>query len=475
MFLKNVGLKTKLLIMMLALCIISIGLLFILYQVAEKKLIISVKKYTEELSSAIQISVEQMTAEDMEANEETLKEYVSQFKKRGVREISILNNEMEVIASSNPKKIGRTIDAKGIKIGSPDITHGVDSAASESQRNYDIILPVVVGYEQLGYIHITMRFDDFADLLRSNNQKRLMGTSIVFAIGIAVSIFLSMKYVKPINKLAKATQKIAEGYLQEIPETNTRDEIGELTRNFNEMVKGLRENKRLEERLMAAEHLSKIGQLASGIAHEIRNPLNLINLSIDHLRKEYRPEDPKKQEEFHDMMLSIKTEIGRLNGMIGNFLDYGRPLTLKPEKVLIEDIIKEALAIAEHMIREQKLELKTNYSKEIPVINLDRQQIKACFINILLNAIQAMPCGGRLLVKTSFADGFAVVSIEDTGGGIVEEHLAKIFEPYFTTKTAGIGLGLAITKRVIEEHRGRIDIKSASGEGTIVSVKLPSA
>lgn len=460
--------------MMLALCVISIGLLFILYQIAEKKLITSVKKYTEELSSAIQISVEQMTAEDMEANEEMLKEYVSQFKKRGVREISILNNEMEVIASSNPKKIGQTIDAKAKKIGSPEVIHG-DSAASESRRSYDIILPVVVGYEQLGYIHITMRFDDFADLLRSNNHKRLLGTSIVFAIGIAISIFLSMRYVKPINNLAKATQRIAAGDLQEIPETNIKDEIGDLTRNFNEMVKGLRVNKELEERLMAAEHLSKIGQLASGIAHEIRNPLNFINLSIDHLRKEYQPEDSKKAEEFHGLMLNIKTEITRLNSMIGSFLDYGKPLTLKLEKVLVEDIIKEALIIAGQMIREQKLELKIDCAKGIPPLTLDRQQIKACFMNIILNAIQAMPCGGRLSVNTSFADGFAVVKIEDTGEGIKEECLAKIFEPYFTTKVAGIGLGLAITKRVIEGHRGRIDIKSGLGKGVVVSVELPIA
>ncbi|MBI3752725.1 MAG: HAMP domain-containing protein [Deltaproteobacteria bacterium] len=479
--LSGIGLKTKLLIMMLALCITSIGLLFILYQIAEKKLITSVKKYTEELSSAIQISVEQMTAEDGEGNEETLKEYVSQFKKKGVREISILNNGMEVIASSNPKKIGQVIDAKTKRgahphdgSGSPEVAHG-DSAASESQRSYDIILPVVVGYEQLGYIHISMRFDDFANLLRANNQKRLIATSIVFGIGIAVSIFLSIKYVKPINNLAQATQRIAAGDLQEIPETNARDEIGDLTRNFNEMVKGLRENKRLEERLMAAEHLSKIGQLASGIAHEIRNPLNFINLSIDHLRKEYQPEDHKKAEELHSMVLSIKTEISRLNSMIGNFLDYGKPLTLKLEKVFVEDIIKEALAIAEHMIREQKLELKTDYSKDIPAIILDIQQIKACFLNIILNAIQAMPCGGRLSVTTSHTSGFAVVKIEDTGDGIAEEHLAKVFEPYFTTKTAGIGLGLALTKRVIEEHKGRIDIESKHGDGAIVSVELPVA
>ena len=473
-FLNNLGLKIKLLLMMLALCIISIGLLFLIYNIAEKKLIVSVKKYTEELSSAIQISVEQLTAGDMEGNEETLREYVGQFKKRGVREISILNNEMEVIASSNPKKIGQAIDMKGKKVGNPEIGQDYFTAL-ESQRSYDLILPVVVGYEQLGYIHITMRFDDFANILRDNNQKRLIGTSIVFAIGIAISIFLSLHYVKPINNLAKATQHIASGDLQEIPEINTADEIGDLTRNFNEMVRGLRENKNLEERLRAAEHLSKIGQLASGIAHEIRNPLNFINLSIDHLKNEYQPEDSKKSEEFYDLVSSIKTEISRLNSMISNFLDYGKPLTLKPEMSCIEDILKEVLTIADYKIREQQLELRTNFSKETLAIYIDRQQIKASLMNVILNAIQAMPCGGRLSVTTAVSDGFITVKIEDTGEGIAEEHLPRIFEPYFTTKTAGIGLGLALTRRIIEEHKGRIDIKSKQGNGTIVSVQLPLA
>lgn len=468
----RISLKIKLLLMMLGLCIVSIGLLFVLYNIAEKNLIASVKRYTEEISSAIQISVEQMTAGDVEANEETLKEYVSQFKKRGLREISILNNEMEVIASSNPKKIGQIIDIKGKKVGSLEISQDY-LAGLESQRSYDLVLPVVVGYEQLGFIHIAMRFDDFANLLRANHQKRLIATSIVFAIGIVVSVFLSMKYVKPINDLAKATQRIAAGDLREIPEINAKDEIGELTRNFNEMVKGLRENKKLEERLRAAEHLSKIGQLASGIAHEIRNPLNLMNLSIDHLKNEYAPEDFSKSAEFNSLVSNIKEEIKRLGGMIGNFLSYGKPLALKHETLSLEDIIKEVLTISDRRIREQKIELKMNFCRNMPAINLDKQQIKACFMNIVLNAIQAMPANGFLSVTTGLADRFAVVKIEDTGEGIKEEYLKKIFEPYFTTKEAGIGLGLALTKRIIEEHRGRIDIESKLGKGTVVTVEFP--
>ena len=211
------------------------------------------------------------------------------------------------------------------------------------------------------------------------------------------------------------------------------------------------------------------------MAHEIRNPLSFINLSIAHLKNEYQPEDSKKSEEFYDLVASIKTEISRLNTMISNFLDYGKPLTLKPERSCIEDIIREVLTIADYKIREQQLELRTNLSKETPAIYIDRQQIKASLMNVILNAIQAMPCGGRLSVTTAASDGFITAKIEDTGEGIAEGHLARIFEPYFTTKTAGIGLGLALTRRIIEEHKGSIDIKSKNGNGTSVSVQLPLA
>lgn len=473
-FFDNLGLKIKLLLMMAALSITSISLLFVIYNVAEKRLILEVRRYTEELTSAIQISVEQLTTEDKEENEDTLKEYVDRLKKKGIHEISILNNEMEIIASSNPKRIGRVVDAKSGKVknieGSQDYTTQL-----EGQRNYNLMLPVTVGDEQLGYIHIAMKFDDFADFLRSNNYKRLIATTIVFAIGIVFAIFLSNKYVMPINKLAKAAQRIAAGDLKEIGEVKGSDEIGELTRNFNEMVKGLRENKMLEERLRKAEHLSQIGQLASGIAHEIRNPLNFINLGIDHLKSEYGLEDSEKRKEFESIIASIKAEIYRLNSMINNFLEYGRPITLKVEKVFIGDIIEEVIKLAEYKAHEQKIELKVNLAEDITPINIDKQQIKACLMNIILNAIQAMPDGGEISVNAVSDNSSVVIRIEDNGGGIAKEDMEKIFEPYFTTKIAGIGLGLAITKRIIEEHNGSITIESRLGHGTAVAMEIPTA
>lgn len=473
-FINNLGLKTKLLLMMIVLSVVSMGLLIFLYNIAEKRLMSAVERYTEELASAIQMSVEELTAEDMEENKEILKEYAGEFKKKGVKELSVLNNDMEVIASSNPKRIGQRIDMKEKKIGIPQVGQE-NLAAPDSRRNYDLILPVTVGNEQVGYIHLVIRFDAFSDILKANHYKRLIAATVVFAIWIIIAVFLSTKYVEPINTLAKATERIRRGDLAEIPSVDWKNEIGKLTRNFNEMVRGLRENKKLEEKLREAEHLSQIGQLASGMAHEIRNPLNFINLTIDHLRIECEPGDSGGKAEFEELVSNIKAEISRLNRLLGNFLDYGKPIKLNLQTVFLEDIIKEAISIADCNIREQKIELNTDFSKNMPLLNLDKEQIKACILNVVLNAIQAMPSGGRLFISASVSGGFVSLRIKDTGEGIREEDIDKVFNPYFTTKTAGIGLGLAITKRIIEEHKGRIDIESSYGNGAIVSIEFPMA
>lgn len=448
------------------------GLLFFFYARAERLLIDKVKRHTDELSTAIQVSVEQATKMDEDIKDaERLKEYVDTLRKKGIKDISILNNENEIIASSNPKLIGKTFDVKSERI---KLQRNMKEylSISKGHRNYDVLLPVVVGNEQLGYVHIAMILDDFADMLRTNHINRLIATGIVFAVGIVVSIFLSTKYTRPVRKLAEAARKIASGDLNETMEVKGKDEIGELNRSFNEMVKGLKEMKEMEERLRQAEHLSKIGQLASGIAHEIRNPLNFINLSIDHLSDKYAK--PDSREEVAKLFSSIKGEIQRLNRMVNNFLNYGKPLKLKITRVSLTDVLHEVIAIAEEKLIEQGIKVEAKFEKDIPEINIDCEQIKICFMNLLINSIQAMPDGGSLTIETSVNNGTASVIIKDTGLGISHENLSKIYEPYFTTKDSGIGLGLAITKRILEEHKGAIEIDSEPDKGTTAVIKLPA-
>lgn len=253
------------------------------------------------------------------------------------------------------------------------------------------------------------------------------------------------------------------------------------------MVQKLRANKELEQRLHQAERLSSIGQLASGIAHEIRNPLNFINLSIDHLQSRFPPTDPRSREEFTYLVSWVKSEIHRLNTMITNFLTYGKPLKLQPRPCDLTSLLHDVVKMVSGKAEEQGIEIECSAVDALPMVLVDGEQIRTCFVNVLVNALQAMPQGGKLAITArlvngtdsspspSLAGGGRSIEIrfQDTGHGIAQDDLPRVFEPYFTTKEVGIGLGLALTKKIVEEHGGTIALGSARDHGTTVGIRLP--
>jgi len=485
-FLDSLGLRAKLLLMMFSLLLLTFASLFALYWHAERTLIDQVEAHTMDLSSAIQVSVERLTSQER-TDEARLQDYVGRLQKRGVKEISIVSNEEEVIASSNPKRVGATIDP-----GHRDLfitaRLGETLRTEQGQKTYNLLVPIVVGNQRMGYALISMVLDDFAQISQLNFIKRLIATVLVFGLGIAASLVLSWKYTRPIDRVVQAARRVAHGDLEDTLPVERHDEIGELTASFNDMVQKLRANKELEQRLHQAERLSSIGQLASGIAHEIRNPLNFINLSIDHLQSRFSPADSHQREEFIYLVSWIKSEIYRLNTMITNFLTYGKPLKLQPRPCDLTSLLHDVAKMAGGRAVEQGIEIDCSALDALPMVSVDGEQIRTCFVNVLVNAFQAMPQGGKLAISAGLvkrADSSSVspdaetgrwidIRFRDTGHGIAAADLPKVFEPYFTTKEVGIGLGLALTKKIIEEHGGTITLDSIRSQGTTVSIRLPA-
>jgi signal transduction histidine kinase len=472
---RSLSLKTQLILILFFLLGISIFSLTIIYSKTEDMIIDKVTDNIDDITKAIQISVEEMTYQG--STTDRLKSYVDMLNKKGIKEISILSDSSEVIASSNPKKIGTKE-----KIGEKKVSRKKDlmitarlgeESKKETQRLYNVIMPVSIKGRNIGYIHINMVLDDYRLVQQKNHLKRILSTLFAFGIGIIISIFVAEKYTEPIKRIAQASKRIAEGELVKIRDRNRKDEIGVLIKSFNEMVDKLEERKGLEDKLKKTEQLSMIGQLSSGIAHEIRNPLNFLSLSVGHIKESITEENIGNKEELIRLLDNVTKEIYRVNELIHNFLFLGKPIALNRDWVLPDTLIKEALYILKDKVR-KGVDVTVACENDQQPIYCDREYMRLCLINLVLNAVQAISDEGHITIECGIDDGFSILSVADNGAGIEPEDMEKIFEPYYSTKKLGVGLGLAVTKRFVEEHGGNISIKSDVGKGTTIKIRVPN-
>jgi signal transduction histidine kinase len=223
-----------------------------------------------------------------------------------------------------------------------------------------------------------------------------------------------------------------------------------------------------EEQLRRADRLSALGELSAGMAHEIRNPLGSIKGAVEIIKDDYSPEEAKY--EFIQILLK---ETDRLNSIVQEFLGFAKPKNPEFQSVDLNEAIESVLTLTAQEARKAGISIEKKLDPEIGKRSLDGGLLKQALLNLVLNAIQAMPGGGRLSVGSGLKEGAVEVQITDTGTGISEENRKKLFSPFFTTKKNGTGLGLAITYRIIQNHRGRIDVASARGKGTTFTITIP--
>jgi signal transduction histidine kinase len=235
--------------------------------------------------------------------------------------------------------------------------------------------------------------------------------------------------------------------------------------------------KELEEQVRLQEELSAMGQLAAGVAHEIKNPLNAIGLVVQRLQKEFRWEDPQGQQEYDRFTGIVRDEIARVNKIIEQFLFVARPFQSEFKAQCLEEILEYVLNLLGETLKGGAIALENTWEKDLPPVTGDRSQLTQAFLNLLNNAVEAMPRGGRLKVSLKSLPGLKSIElrIEDSGPGIPPENLKKVFAHYFTTKEKGIGLGLAISQKIIQGHSGRLEVHSLPGQGTTVRILLPMA
>jgi len=297
-----------------------------------------------------------------------------------------------------------------------------------------------------------------------------------FLLGLVGAGVMAKRITGPLQKLVDGTVRIAKGDFTQTISAGSRDEIGDLARSFNEMTKDLLETRRQMEdanrRLIQAEKLASIGRIAASIAHEIRNPLTSVKLNIQKLMQNEQLDDEDKEH------LSISQEgIGQIEKFIKELLNFTRVSDLNPERFSVVQIVEESLKMMRNSFQEKKIVLEKNFAADLPSVVVDGDKIRQVFLNILRNAVEAVEEGGKIGLALSRVKENGVarikVRISDDGCGIPEKDWENIFEPFYTTKPSGFGLGLSNARKIVEQHRGSLRVTKTKGKGTTFEVRIP--
>ena len=312
--------------------------------------------------------------------------------------------------------------------------------------------------------------DDKDIYATTGSLRRLLffGTLFVLALASLWTLVIAKKTTGPILELQRYTRRVAEGDIDAQVEIASRDELGELAEDFNAMT---RELKAQRVALVKAEKDAAWREMARQIAHDIKNPLTPIRLSLDLLERARRENAPGSEEILERTMGLIRRQVDHLRQIAADFYDFTGGHKLEPRAFELNALLDEVL----HLHDAWAVELGVRMQREGPGSPVwgDPHKLRRVFVNLISNSLQAMPEGGDLYVEATVEDGEAVCRIRDTGTGLSEEAQHRLFEPYFTTKSEGTGLGLAISKRVVEESGGAILLEPAEGAGTLATVRLP--
>jgi signal transduction histidine kinase len=294
------------------------------------------------------------------------------------------------------------------------------------------------------------------------------------AICGALLVVLTYTVQRPMVELQQQIAQLGRGNLDvAVSFAHRNDEIGDLGRNFNQMVVQLREGRVEIERLhrtqmSRAEHLATLGEMATGLAHEIRNPLAGIAGVIEIIGRDLPVTSPARS-----VVKDVRQEINRINHIVTDLLQTARPHPPTVRKTDLNTTVEHAVMLGRQQAQAKSIEIALHKEPSLPEVEHDSDQIHQVLLNLLLNALQAIDTKGKIAVNVKSQGPTAVVEVTDNGRGIPADQLPNVFRPFYTTKGDGTGLGLSLARRIVEDHHGRIDVTSVLGQGTTFAVILP--
>ena len=325
----------------------------------------------------------------------------------------------------------------------------------------------------LGVLLVGSSRRDLAALVRGIRRTGGLAAGSGILLGAALSFWAARRITRPVERLAAGAREVASGNWNARVEMASRDEIGELARAFNSMTLQLVEQR---DRLVQTERVAAWRELARRLAHELKNPLFPLQITIENLQRAKEQAPEQFDEVFRESSETLLAELANLKKIIARFSDFAKMPPPQLERVDVNELVRQTMRLFEAQFKAEgraPIEVRIECAVDAGSIEADPEQLGRALQNLALNAIDAMPDGGTLRIRTARRDGTVELDISDTGQGLSTEECERLFTPYYTTKQHGTGLGLAIVQSVVADHKGRISVESEPGRGATFRIELP--
>jgi len=349
----------------------------------------------------------------------------------------------------------------GIPLTGPVLSAPNQSPANQSGANQQLMGVLLVGSSRRPLIEL---------------QRQVVSTAmLVGGAGILVAVLASLwfgaRVTRPVVSLAEAARRVAAGDLGAKVDVESSDELGELAASFNRMTEDLVQQK---DRTLQAERVAAWRELARRLAHELKNPLFPLQVTVENLMRAKQKSPEMFEEVFHEGTTTLLAEINNLKTIIGRFSEFSRMPQPQRQPTQVNDVVRSVLRVFHAQLQEKnQISVHTELAEALPDISADPELLHRALQNLVLNAIDAMPQGGELAIRTATLGDRIELSVSDTGSGLTMEECERLFTPYYTTKQHGTGLGLAIVQSVVSDHGGKISVESTKEKGTTFHIELP--
>jgi signal transduction histidine kinase len=471
--LRQLSFKTKLIAAFVFVIIVTITILSLINHYKWKK---DYFEQVREEGTTLTQTIAQGSADPILRNDfQTLEELITNLlKKENIVYVVITDRYHHILAQSeSAKSIPQELVARGQENTSPVLVQPYRNARLHMDIN-DISVPIIIASEKWGTVRVGFSLKHLEEEIYRNINVAVIAGLTSICLGIIVALVLMRFITRPMGSFITSMKNISAGDLHHEVNMDTSAEFKIMADSFNQMAKSLRESKeelgRTYEELAQKHKLAALGEFAARVAHEIKNPLGIIKGSAQILLDRDAPRDVREEVTNY-----IVEEIDRLNMRIMAILDYTRPRMMNTESVDINEALEKAIQFWETLhSKDRQITIIREFSRDLPVIPAAPELMRQVFLNLLVNADQAMNGSGELHISTRReADHRISICFKDVGKGIPEENLEKIFEPFFTTKQEGTGLGLSIVRQIVENHLGKILVRSRVGAGTEMEIQLP--